>query len=99
MALFAIQGQDGPDGTARRNQHRNEHVAFIEALDRAGKIVFAGPIQNDERTQSVGVVILLDAADLDEAKKIAHEDPYVRGGVYSVLSVSPVRKVFPQRPG
>lgn len=96
MALFAILGQDAPDGTARRNQHRSEHVAYIEALDRAGKISFAGPVQNDDRTQSVGVVILLEAADLDEAKQIAHEDPYVKGGVYSVLTVSPVRKVFPK---
>lgn len=96
MPLFAILGQDAPDGTERRNKHRNEHVAFIEALDRAGKITFAGPLQDDNRTMSVGVVILLEASDLDEAKKIAHEDPYVMGGVYSVLTVSPVRKVFPK---
>lgn len=96
MALFAITGQDGPDGAARRNQHRTEHVAYIEALNQAGKIVFAGPLQNDERTQSVGVVILLEAADLDEAKKVAHDDPYVKGGVYAVLSVQPVRRVFPR---
>lgn len=96
MPLFAILGQDAHDGAARRNESRAAHTAYIEALDRAGKITFAGPLQNDDRTLSVGVVILLEAADLDEAKKVAHEDPYVRGGVYSVLTVSPVRKVFPK---
>ncbi len=96
MPLFAILGQDASDGAARRNENRAAHTAYIEALDRAGKITFAGPLQNDDRTLSVGVVILLEAADLDEAKKVAHEDPYVRGGVYSVLTVSPVRKVFPK---
>ena len=48
MALFVVIGHDGPDGTARRNEHRDAHVAFIEALDKAGRITFAGPIKSDE---------------------------------------------------
>lgn len=96
MALFVVIGHDAPDGTARRNAHRAEHVAFIEALDAAGKITFAGPIQSDDRAISNGVVVIFDAADLDEAKRIAHDDPYVRGGVYATLEVSPIRKVFPK---
>jgi uncharacterized protein YciI len=96
MPLFVTIGHDAHDGTARRAQHRAEHVAYIEALDAAGKITFAGPIQSDDRAISNGVVVIFDAADLDEAKRLAHDDPYVKGGVYAVLEVSPIRKVFPK---
>jgi uncharacterized protein YciI len=96
VALFVVIGHDGPDGTARRNEHREAHVAHIEALDRAGRLTFAGPIKSDDGAVSTGVVLLLEASSLDEAKKVAHADPYVTGGVYAVLTVSPIRKVFPK---
>src|SRR5689334_14785562 len=96
MPLFAVIGHDVPDGTARRNEHRDAHVAYIEALDKAGRITFAGPIKTDDGVTSIGVVILLEASTLEEAKKTASEDPYVRGGVYATLSVAPIRKVFPK---
>jgi uncharacterized protein len=97
MALFVVIGHDCADGTALRDKNREAHVAFIEALDKAGKIQFAGPIKSDDGAVSTGVVILLEAASLEEAKKITNEDPYVTGGVYSVLTVCPIRKVFPKR--
>jgi uncharacterized protein YciI len=96
MPLFAVIGHDGHDGTARRDQHRAAHVAYIEALDAAGRITFAGPLKSEDGAISTGVVILLEAATLDEAKRTVHEDPYVAGGVYEILTVSPVRKVFPK---
>jgi len=96
MSLFVVIGHDGPDGTARRNEHRDAHVAYIEALDKAGRITFAGPIKSEDGAVSTGVVLMLDAATLEEAKIVAHGDPYVIGGVYSVLTVAPIRKVFPK---
>ena len=96
MALFAVIGHDGPDGTARRNQHRDAHVAYIEALDKAGRITFAGPIKSEDGVTSTGVVILLEAESLADAQRTVHEDPYVIGGVYEILTVAPVRKVFPR---
>lgn len=96
MALFAVIGHDGPDGTARRDEHRAAHVAYIEALDRAGRVTFAGPLKSDDGALSTGVVILLEAESLDEARRTVDEDPYVQGGVYTSLQVSPIRKVFPK---
>lgn len=96
MGLYAVIGHDGPDGTARRNQHRDAHVAYIEALDKAGRITFAGPIKSDDGAVSIGVVILLEAPSLEEARRAVNEDPYVQAGVYQTLSVAPIRKVFPK---
>lgn len=96
MSLFVVIGHDGPDGAARRNQHREAHVAYIESLDRAGRVTFAGPIKSDDGAVSTGVVLILEAESLDEARRVAHADPYVVGGVYEVLTVAPIRKVFPR---
>ncbi|MEZ4298459.1 MAG: YciI family protein [Polyangiaceae bacterium] len=96
MPLFVVIGHDGPDGLARRDKNREAHVAYIEALDKAGRITFAGPIKSDDGAVSNGVVLILEAPTLDDARKVAHDDPYVQGGVYDVLSVSPIRKVFPR---
>jgi len=96
MPLFVVIGHDGPDGGARRNQHRDAHVAHIDALDKAGRLTFAGPIKSDDGAVSTGVVLIFEAETLDEASKWAHADPYVLGGVYAILSVSPIRKVYPK---
>jgi hypothetical protein len=96
MGLFVVIGHDGPDGTARRDANREAHLAFMEALDKSGRLAFAGPIKSDDGQVSTGVVVMIEAPSLDEAKKLAHEDPYVIGGVYSILTVSPIRKVFPR---
>lgn len=96
MPLFVLTAQDGPDGASRRNANRDAHVAYIGALHEQGKIVIAGPILDENAKASVGAVIVFEAASLDEAKAIMHADPYVKGGVYAVMTVAPFRQVFPK---
>jgi uncharacterized protein YciI len=96
MPLFVLIGHDGPDGPARRNEHRAAHVAHVEALDREGRIVLAGTPRNDSDDASIGAVILFEARDLEQAREIAGRDPYVRGGVFESLTVAPFKRVFPR---
>ena len=98
MPLFVMIGYDGPDGAARRDRHRAEHVAYWTALDRAGRVTLAGPIRDESNEASVGVVIVFEAADLSEARDIVHRDPYVTGGVFESLTVAPFKHVFPKKP-
>jgi uncharacterized protein YciI len=98
MPLFVIIGRDGADGAARRDQHRAAHVAHIEALDRAGRILLAGTPRNETNDASVGVVIVFEACDLDEAREIANRDPFVTGGVFESLTVAPFKRVYPKQP-
>ena len=98
MPQFVIIGWDGFDGAAQRDQRRERHIAYVEALYRNGRIVLAGPIRNDADDDSVGVVIIVEAADLDEARGIADGDPYVTGGVFETITVSPFKQVFPEKP-
>ncbi len=97
--LFVMIGRDGPDGAERRNQHRAAHVAYLETLHRAGRIAFAGPMRNPSNDCSVGAVIVLHAATIDEARRLVDEDPFVAGGVYSSWSLDPFRQAYPKGDG
>ena len=96
MATFVMIGWDGPDGAGRRDVHRRDHVEHITSLDVAGRIVFAGPIRDDAGSKSIGAVIVFEADDLDEARRTVDGDPYVAGGVFQTVSVSPFKTVLPE---
>ena len=96
MPLFVMMGIDGTDSAARRKQHRAAHVAYIEALDREGRIELAGTPRDDGNDVSIGAVILFEARDLSEAREIAGRDPFVTGGVFDTLTVAPFKRVYPK---
>jgi uncharacterized protein YciI len=95
MPLFVFIGRDGPDGAARRQANRERHVAHLEALDRAGRLVYGGPIR-DESDRSIGAVLVLDAPDLDAARAIVEQDPYVVGGVFERVELNRFVRAFPR---
>ncbi len=89
-------GLDGPEGSDRRDRHREQHVAHVRALEREGRMVFAGPIRDDENEHSIGVVMVLETLTLDEAHELIDRDPYVSGGVFDSIIVKPFRQVIPE---
>ncbi len=96
MPLFVMIARDGPEGAARRGTHREGHMAHIRKLEGEGCIAYAGPIRDDANTQSTGAVVVLSAANLDEARRIVNQDPFVSGGVFESLSVHPFKQVIPE---
>ena len=58
------------------DQHREAHLAFLAGLNEKGHILVSG-----RRNPPVGGVVVIDAADLDEAKAIMAEDPFAKAGV------------------
>lgn len=95
MPLFVFIGHDGPDGFERRKVHRERHVAHLEALDRAGRLVYGGPIR-DESDRSIGALLILDAPDLEAARAIVDQDPYVTSGVFERIELSRFVRAFPR---
>jgi uncharacterized protein YciI len=55
-----------------------QHAAHLADLDRRGTLVLAGPLLG-----RFGGLIVLRVDSLDEARRIAEEDPMVRGGFQS----------------
>jgi hypothetical protein len=94
MPWFAVIGHDGPRGGELRKLHRPAHLAGLEPLARAGRIRHAGPLL-DERGEPIGSLVVLEAADLAEARAIAARDVYVTEGVFERHEVRETKAVFP----
>lgn len=89
---FVILGFDGPDGEAKRKIYRSDHLAKLEPLDRQGRVILAGPL-----TDKTGSLIVIEADSLEEAQRLAQEDPYTVNGVFERIEVHPFTQVFPKR--
>ena len=87
---FAIIGRDGPDGTTKRPLHRPAHLQRLEALDKEGRLILAGPF-----TDQSGSLVVIEAASLAEAEAFAQEDPYTIHGVFQQTEVHPFKQVLP----
>jgi uncharacterized protein YciI len=95
MPLFAFTGFDGPRGAELRPLHRPAHLAGLEPLAAAGRIVHAGPLL-DDAGQPLGSLILFEAESLADARALAARDPYVTEGIFERHAVYETRVVFPR---
>jgi uncharacterized protein YciI len=93
MPLFSFIGHDGPRGGELRKQHRPAHLAGLQELADAGRIVHAGPLL-DKSGAPVGSVVIFEAPDLAAAREIAAGDPYVVEGVFARHTVHETKAVF-----
>lgn len=65
---------------AEKNQeYRPRHLAYLDILDKQGKIYAKGPFIDG----SGGMVVYISDS-LEEAKQLAEKDPYVTEGVRRV---------------
>ena len=90
MPLYCYVGHDGADGAARRPEARPRHVDHLARLD----VRFAGPLLDDEGRPR-GSLIVFEAAGFDEARRIAHADPYLALGVFDRIDVYVTQQVLP----
>ncbi len=95
MGTYVYIGHDGPRGLELRKTVRDEHLASLENLEAEGRIIFAGPLRDDAGSPC-GSVIVFEAADLTEARTIAHSDPYLVKGVFDRVDVHESMVVFPK---
>jgi len=63
----------------------------MDPLDRAGKVILAGPL-----TDGAGSLILIEADSLEEARAFAADDPYVTEGIFARYEVHPFMQVYPK---
>jgi uncharacterized protein YciI len=98
--LYAIFGNDVPDSQARRTSARPAHLARLQQLQDAGRLLLAGPFPavdaNDPGAAGFsGSLIVAEFASLEAAQEWAAADPYIAAGVYAQVAVRPFKKVFP----
>ncbi len=100
MMLYAIFGNDVPNSSERRKGARPDHLARLQALQDAGRLVLAGPFPAIDAIDPgavgfSGSLIVAEFASLAAAQAWADADPYVAAGVYAQVAVRPFKKVFP----
>ena len=98
--LYAIMSQDVEDSLPRRASARPEHLARIEALRDAGRLVLAGPHPALDTTEPgeagfTGSLIVAEFDCLETAEQWAAADPFVAAGVYEHVTVKPFKQVLP----
>ena len=98
--LYAIISEDRPNSLNERLQTRPEHLARLETLRNAGRLVLAGPHPAIDSTDPgpagfSGSLVVAEFASLEDAREWAAADPYLSAGVYASVSVKPFTKVLP----
>ena len=86
--LFIIICIDKPGSKELRVATRPAHVAFLDTIEHT--MVLAGPMLND-RDDSIGSVLILEAPSLAEARRIAAADPYAKAGLFESVRVEKYR--------
>lgn len=99
--LYAIIGEDAADSLARRLASRPAHLARLNELEAAGRLVLAGPFPAIDSPDPgpagfAGSLIVAEFASLDDARAWADDDPYVAAGVYARVTVRPFRQALPK---
>lgn len=98
--LYAIISEDVPNSLELRKQARPAHLARLQQLQEAGRLVLAGPhpaVDNDDPGTAgfTGSLVVAEFASLKEAEAWAAKDPYIAAGVYAQSRVKPFKKVLP----
>lgn len=98
--FYAIRGTDVPNSLDKRKGARAAHLARLEQLRDAGRLLLAGPLpaidaEDPGPAGFTGSLIVAEFDSLDEARAWAQDDPYVAAGIYAAVDVSPFRKVMP----
>jgi uncharacterized protein YciI len=98
--LYAVISEDRAGSLADRLQARPAHLARLEQLQEAGRLVLAGPhpaIDSPDPGAAgfSGSLVVAEFASLEDAQAWADADPYVAAGVYARVTVKPFKKVLP----
>jgi uncharacterized protein YciI len=98
--LYVFIGQDTPDSLEKRLATRPAHVARLQALQAAGRLLLAGPFpavdaEDPGLAGYTGSLIVAEFASLADAQDWADAEPYLSCGVYEKVTVKPFRKTLP----
>jgi uncharacterized protein YciI len=85
--LYALICTDKPGSLAARKANRPEHLAYLKSLGET--LVFAGPFTEPDGQTMNGSLIVIKTSSLDDARKIAAEDPFAKLGIFASVDIRP----------
>ncbi|MBS3649970.1 hypothetical protein KEU06_15255 [Pseudaminobacter sp. 19-2017] len=91
--IYVFVCKDKPDHLQVRLDNRPAHVAYLNELNAAGTLKFAGPFL-DDAGKPCGSLVAVEAADIAAAKSLAENDPYAKAGLFEQVDIRPWNWVF-----
>ena len=93
---YLIYSEDVANSLPLRKEARPAHLARLQVLNDAGRLLLAGPnpaIDADDPGEAgfTGSTVIAEFASLSEAQAWADADPYVAAGVYAKVIVKPLK--------
>lgn len=97
---YAIRCFDHQESLALRREVRPRHLARLQELRDAGRLLTAGPLPAIDSPDPgnagfSGSLMILEFASLAEAKAWAAADPFLAAGVYERIEVDPYIQALP----
>ncbi|PIE44367.1 MAG: hypothetical protein CSA50_00630 [Gammaproteobacteria bacterium] len=98
--FYAIISEDVENSLDLRKKARPEHLARLNELKNAGKLLLAGPtpaIDSPDPGEAgfSGSIVIAEFENLNQAKQWADSDPFLAVGAYKKVTVKPFKKVLP----
>jgi uncharacterized protein YciI len=96
---YLIYAQDREDSLDARRQARPQHLERLQALQKQGRLLLAGPMPAIDSPDPgpagfSGSLIVAEFESLEDARDWAEADPYRAAGVYHDVDVRPFIRVL-----
>jgi uncharacterized protein len=97
--FYLVHGHDGDGSLPLRRAHRPAHLARVQALRDAGRLLVAGPLPAIDAADPgeagfAGSLIVAEFESLDAARAWAEADPYLVAGAWERVDVRPFVRVL-----
>lgn len=89
MPLFALICRDKPGALQTRLDTRPAHLDWLNA---GGTVHMAGPLLDGG--SPIGSLIVVEADDLDAARRWADADPYAAAGLFDSVQITEWKQVI-----
>lgn len=102
MTWFMVLAQDSQPGdpamAAQRQALRPQHLARLQALHEAGRVITAGALLLEADRPEAGMSGSLLVLQFDDRATLdvwLADEPYLKAGIYQGFDVRPMRVAFP----
>ena len=85
--VFAIYCKDKPNTASIRTENIHLHRAYLMATKT--RILLAGPLMSEDRTQAIGSLFVIEAKDRAEAEAFNAQDPFRGLDLWASIDVLP----------